>query len=336
LVQKLPWLDYAGQTAPELVACKHSHQIDSLFLAFEQGIQNRLDQKGNITEDEQSVLAVLSLLREVNDGGHRQFFLNSSRRFVPIIGSSLLRIHCDATAEIVADAIAALGSDDIHGEDPVRDNILADCDDRFYQINEIEANLIDFLEAHQDRIQLAKVSAARRGKTSAFLNVSKLYSQLLCVQNTDYSLEWVRCLAEDLAQKQAIPVTESELDGAAVLYALDRSLKGGDLAACEPLALLAFDLMRDHTMQSVLHRDWVNQLIAASQEELADTATLAYLDYLRNSDPALRLTQNRIKFWAAAVQEHAAALPNSAKFFAENFPGVLLDQSLEMEKKGAR
>jgi hypothetical protein len=335
-VQKLPWLEYAGQTAPELVACKHSHQIDSVFLAFEEGIQNKLDQQGRITEDEQAILAVLALRREVNDGGHRQFFLKASRRFVRIIESSLLRIDCDATAKIVADAVAALGSDDIHSEDPVRDEILADCDDRFYQINEIEENLLNFLEAHQDRIQLTRATAARRGKSSAFLNVSKLYSQLLCVQNTDYSLEWVRCLAEDLAQRQAIPVTESELDGAAVLYALDRSLKEGDLDACEPLALLAFDLMRDHTMQSVLHRDWIMQLIAASQEELADTATLAYLDYLRNSDPSLRLTQNRIKFWAAAVQEHATALPGSAKFFAETFPGVLPEQSMETEKKGAR
>ena len=337
----LPWLDYAGQTTPELIACKSSHRIDSLLRAFEQGIQNKLDQQESISDEERLVLAVMALHREVNNGGHQQFFLNSSRHFVPVIESSLLRIDCDETAAIVADAIAALGPEGIHGEDPVRDKILQDCDERFYQSSyqteEIEANLFRFVEANQEKIRPVGVSAAPRPRrTSSFLNVSKLYSMLLSSQQTDFTLEWIRYVAEDMAQKQAVPATEADLDAAAVLYALDQNLKAGDLDACERLALLAFDLARDHTMQGVLHRDWINQLIAASQDELADAATLAYLEYLKSSDPSSRATQNRIKLWAAPVREHAAVLPNSSGFFAANFPGMGVERMLETQTKAAR
>jgi len=311
------------QTTAELIACKTSHRTDALLHAFEQGIQNKLDQQESISDEERLILAVMAYQREVNKGGHQQFFLNSSRQFVPIIESSLLQIHCGQTAEIVADAIAALGPDGIYGEDPVRDKILQDCDERFDQMGEIEENLFHFVELNQDRIRLAGFSAAARPRrTSSFLNVSKLYSMLLKSQQTDFTLEWIRYVAEDMAQKQAIPATDADLDAAAVLYALDQNLKAGDLDACEPLALLAFDLARDHTMQGVLHRDWINQLIAASQDELADAATLTYLEYLKNSDPSSRATQNKIKLWAAPVQEHAAVLPNSSGFFAANFPGI--------------
>ena len=333
-MQTLPWLDYAGQTTPELIACKTSHRIDSLLRAFEQGIQNKLDQQEKISSEERVILAVMALQREVDKGGHQQFFLNSSRQFVPVIESSLLRIGCDETAAIIADAIAALGPEGIHGEDPVRDKILQDCDERFYQTGEIELNLFHFVEANQERIRLASVSAAPRPRrTSSFLNVSKLYSMLLNSQQTDFTLEWIRYVAEDMAQKQAVPASDADLDAAAVLYALDQNLKAGDLDACEPLALLAFDLARDHTMQGVLHRDWINQLIAASQDELADAATLTYLEYLKNSDPSLRATQNRIKLWATPVQEHAAVLPNSSGFFAANFPGMGAGRILETQTK---
>jgi hypothetical protein len=338
-VQTLPWLDYSGQTASALVACRASHRIDSILCAFEEGIRNKVDQKGSITGEERLVLAVMALQREVNDGGLRQFFVNYSRDFAPIIQSSLLRIQCRATAEIVTDAIAALGLTDIsvetvaealQGDDPARDQALRECDDRFYQINEIESNLFSFVEAHQDKIELAGASPApRQTRSSTFLNISKLYAGLIQAHQTDYTLEWTRSVAEDLARKQAIPATASELDGAAVLYSLDQALKAGDLDACEKLALLAFDLVREHTMQGVLHKDWIQQLIASSQEELADAATLAYLEFLKNSDPTVRATHNRIKLWATTLQEHAGALPNSVKFYNENFTGLGLDRIVE-------
>ena len=340
-MQKLPWLDYSGQTTPELIACKDTHRIDSLLCAVEEGIQNKLARGTSISGSERVVLAVMALQREVNNGGHRQFFLNSSREYAPIIGDCLRRTGCESTAEIVADAINALGvslpspeavsaaarRENAGRENTRRDRILHDCDRRFYRTHEIEPNLFHFIETHQDEIQLAQASVPRpQKKTSAFPNVSRLYAQLLCSKQREYCLESARQLAEDLAQQHSIPAADYELEGAAVLYSLHCSLQAEDLDACEPLALLAFDLARDHTMQGVLHRDWINQLIAASQDELADAATLAYLEYLKSSDPSSRATQNRIKLWAAPVREHAAVLPDSVGFFAANFPGVGLER----------
>jgi Domain of unknown function (DUF4375) len=337
-LEKLPWLDYSGQTATELIACKSSHRIDSLLCAFEEGIQNKRDQQGSVTDEERLVLAVMALEREVNNGGHYQFFVNSSRQFAPIIQKSLLRIHCDATAAIVGDAIAALGlpvfseeavSTAIHAEDAVRDQILDDCDQRFYKLHEIEPSLFSFVEAHQNHIQLAKALVTpRRPEASTFPNVSSLYAHLLCSKSTDHSLEGARRLAHDLAQGQSIPATQVELEGAAVLYAFHHALKAGDPAGCEPLARRAFELMREETIQSVLHRKWVNQLIAASQDALADASTLTYLEYLKGSDQSTRSTQNRVKFWAAPLQEHPASLPNSVQFFTTNFPDIGLDKPL--------
>jgi hypothetical protein len=336
---KLPWLDYDGQTAPELVACKSSHRIDSLLCAFEEGIQNKLEQQGSVTDEERLVLAVMALEREVNNGGHWQFFINSSRRFTPIIQDCLLRIHCAATAAIAADAIAALGlsaitaeavSAAIRSEDAARDRILQDCDQRFYKLNEIEANLFGFVEANQDQIQPVKsLVPPMRREPSAFPNATKLYARLRCAKNAEQSLEGARRLARDLAQKGEIPATETELEGAAAMYALHCALKAGDLAAAEPHARRAFELAREMGgIHCNLHRDWVNLLIGASRAAQADAETLKYLEYLKGCDRSKRSTQNGIRFWAAPLQEHPAALSNSVKFFTANFPEVDLAKPL--------
>jgi hypothetical protein len=280
----------------------------------------------------------MALDREVNNGGHYQFFANSSRQFAPVIQKSLLRIHCHATAAIVADASAALGlavfseqavSTAIHAEDAVRDRILDGCDQRFYKLHEIESNLFSFVEAHQNQIHLAKALVApRRLDPPAFPNVTSVYAHLLCSKSNDHSLEGARRLARDLAIEQSMPATEGELERAALLYSLGQYLKAGDLTVCEPLGRRAFELAREDTTQCVLHRKWVNQLIAAKQDGLADASTFAYLEYLKGSDQSTRSTQNRVKFWAAPLQEHPAALPNSFKFFTANFPDVDLAKPL--------
>ena len=101
---------------------------------------------------------------------------------------------------------------------------------------------------------------------------------------------------------------------------MSRALKADDLTACKPLAIPAFELMREHTSHCVLHRKWVMKLIAASQHELADDWTLTYLEFLKGSDQSTIGTQNRIKFWADPLHEHPVALPKSVQFFAANFP----------------
>ena len=215
----------------------------------------------------------------------------------------------------------------IHTEEPGRDEVLDGCDNEFYKINEIEPKLFGFVEAHQDQIRLVKASLpSRRKPASKFRNTSKLFAHLMCSKQAYLGLDGVRQLARELIRQNSITVTDAELEGAAVLHSFACSLRAGDLAACEQLAPRALQLMRGYTMHSVLHRKWVLQLIGGSREELADASALAYLEYLKGSDQSTLSTQNDIKFWAAPLHEHSAALPQSVKFFTANFPDVSLDE----------
>jgi len=335
-LEKPPWLDYTGQTTPELIACKDSHRIDSLLCAFEEGIQAKLSSPG-ITAEEELVLAVMALNREVNNGGHHQFFVNSSCKFAPIIVQCLRRIHCDATAAITERAIAALGlpalsveaaSAAIRIENDARDEILDACDREFYQLDEITPKLFDFVQAHQDQIQLIKASLPPRQPLKKLGNASMLHIHLSLTKSADLNLEGLRLLARELARKNSIAATDTEVEGAVVLHAFRRSLRSGDLAACEPLAPLAFELMRDDALHCGSHRDWVEQLIGASKQDLADAAALAYLEYLEGCDQSTLLTQNRILYWAVLLKKQRAALPKSVRFFIASFPHDDLDKPL--------
>jgi AraC-like DNA-binding protein len=62
-MEKLPWLEYTGQTTSKLIACKNTHRIASLLCAFEWGIQAKVGpgSEEELTKDEPLVLAVMAL-----------------------------------------------------------------------------------------------------------------------------------------------------------------------------------------------------------------------------------------------------------------------------------
>jgi uncharacterized protein DUF4375 len=329
-LEKLPWLDYTGQTTPELIACKGSHRIDSLLCAFEEGIQAKLapQSDGAITDEEELVLAVMALNREVNNGGHHQFFVNSSRQFAPIIVDCLRRIDCVATAAITEKAIAAR-------ELPGSDEILHACDREFYQLNEITPNLFRFVEAHQDQIQLVKASLPPRPPRKKLGNASRIYVRLSLAKKTVLTLDDARQLARELAARDSIPATDAELEGAAVQHAFNCALGTADFAACEALAPRVFELMREDPLHSVLQRKYVEKLIEASRLEQADASMLTYLEYLKSCDQSTLSTQNRILYWAALLKMHRAALPKSVEFFIASFPRDDLNKPLPRQRFAA-
>jgi hypothetical protein len=343
----LPWLDYTGQTTEELIASKDTHSIESLLCAFASGIGGKHGPQGDgrITSEEELVLAVMALDREVNNGGYDQFFVNPSRKFAPIIVDCLRRIDCFATVAITERAIATLRLPEvtveaiaatIYTEDADRDEMLDACNQEFYRLTEITPRLFEFVEAHQDRIQLVKVSVPPRPARRKLDNASKLYISLGCSKNTDHSLDGARRLARELALQDSIPANDAEIEGAAVLYTLRCSLAAGDLDACETLAPRAFELMREGTAHVVVHHRWVEQLIDGSKHESADAATFAYLEYLRSCDQSTLGTQNNILYWAALLQEHRTVLSRSVEFFVANFPDEDLDQRLPAQRFTAK
>src|SRR5713101_1442557 len=139
----LKWLkQYSGQTVEELLSLEGEYRIDSLVLAFEQAIEQKVTRRGSEeTSVERVVRAVEALEREVNNGGYLQFFVNSSVAFVPDIVASLRQINCPRTAEITQRAVDALRLPKltvaaIHSQTEVddegRDEELSKCDDAYY------------------------------------------------------------------------------------------------------------------------------------------------------------------------------------------------------------
>ena len=337
---KLPRVELCGQTTAELIACKNTHRIGSILAAFEWGIQAKIGPGGEqeLTSNERLVLAVMALLREVNNGGYHQFFINSSRRFAPVIVENLQLIGCATTAEITERAISALGVDSVSGEsvseaaaenDLARNKVLDKLDMEFYQINEVEPQLFKFIEAHQDNIQLVKGSKPPfELKLPKRSNASRLCTHLTFTKLQGLTLDELRQSAREVARQKSIDATEADIEAALSLYRFERSLRAGDMAACEALAPRAFELMRDDTMHCVHHKQWVLRLIEKARFELADRSTLYYLEYLKTCDQSALKTQNSVLFWAAPIQENRAVLPKSAAFFKNAFPELDLDAPL--------
>ncbi|NOT01228.1 MAG: DUF4375 domain-containing protein [Phycisphaerales bacterium] len=164
---KLIFLDgFSGETVGQLLALEETHRIDSLVLAFEQAIAQKAAREGSesLTIEEQTVLAVEALEREVNNGGYLQFFVNSSVEFAPIIVGALRRIGCPSVAAITESAISALrvpalsvGAIQrvIDDDDDIRDKVLGECDGRYFECREsIEDRLFSFIKANKSKIDI--------------------------------------------------------------------------------------------------------------------------------------------------------------------------------------
>jgi hypothetical protein len=161
----LPWLDkFDGQSTSELIALEGKYRIDSLVCAFEEAMDQKAARVGLdiLTTVERVILAVEAMEREVNNGGHAQFFVNTSRDFVPFIGDALQHIGCPKTAEIMQRAIAIAeqhpfskmeiknGTWDDNEE---RSDALSDCDNEYFERPEnIEESLFAFIKANRAKI----------------------------------------------------------------------------------------------------------------------------------------------------------------------------------------
>jgi hypothetical protein len=95
---------YAGQSVDQLLALESDHRIDSIILAFEQALEERSLSRA-LTGVERDIL---SMEREVNNGGFHQFFLNRPE-WGALLPSALKRIGCPVTAQIAREAQEYLG-----------------------------------------------------------------------------------------------------------------------------------------------------------------------------------------------------------------------------------
>jgi len=156
---------YEGQSVDELILLAPTHRVDSILLAFESALDAKAMQVGldSLTRVEKTILAIESYEREINNGGHAQFFANVPQ-FTAIIVESLKQIGCTEFAAVTEKAIAALGVKDLTAsivtaacDDLTEDqeDELEACDDAFYGLNyTIGANLFEFIKDNRLSISL--------------------------------------------------------------------------------------------------------------------------------------------------------------------------------------
>jgi Domain of unknown function (DUF4375) len=156
--------EYSGQTVEQLLSWEGAYRIDSLVGAFEEALDQRIARqgKGGLSAEEEIILAIEALEREVNNGGYSLFFENSSREFAPIIVQALVRIGCPRTAEITQRAIDALhlptlsveAIDATVADDKMYED-LNECDKSYYEGPEdIACQLFAFIKTNKDAITL--------------------------------------------------------------------------------------------------------------------------------------------------------------------------------------
>jgi len=216
---KIPWLDYTGQDTAQILACKSTHRIDSLLCALEQAIELRQNRNPEVTTtpDEDTLLAIMALQREVNNGGYHQFFANSSSKYALTIVAALESIGCDATATLTQKAIDALGVRPLTAHaieasvlkpDRKRDRALNALDKQFYKIFEIEPKLFSFVESRPQAFILEKVTVAPKPPKRGNHNLIVLGVGLDFAPKTDRTFEAVRKLAAEIAIKEDIEPTD--------------------------------------------------------------------------------------------------------------------------------
>jgi hypothetical protein len=163
---ELKWLDgYSGQTVDELLALEGKWRTDSIVEAFHQAVQQKWGRVGEdaLSLEKRMIFAIAALEAQVNNGGYKQFFENSSREYTPIMASTLERIGCPKVAEITRKAIDALHLPFVTIEafeaalaaDSYDEEELDRCDQTFFAAREdIADKLLAFIKANPHPITL--------------------------------------------------------------------------------------------------------------------------------------------------------------------------------------
>jgi hypothetical protein len=145
----LGWLDgYSGQTVDELLLFEGTDGVYTILSALAQAVRAKLETTGplKITGVERTLLSVMALLLEVNNGGY-----------------DLVRIGCTELADITQQALDSLSLPKVTvaeieaamaTESTSRDRALERCNIAFYSRTEVWGRLFLYVKEHQDAIRI--------------------------------------------------------------------------------------------------------------------------------------------------------------------------------------
>ncbi len=164
----LGWIDdYEGQSVDDILAFADSEDPYQLLSCLEQAIQEHWRKNPGATGVENIIMAVMALLREVNNGGFDQFFRNSSKRWAFFARDALVHIGREDAAKIAGRAIRALGipntamavgpgvgekfdilDQKMSTSSTRRDEIFQECDVAFCNLPKLPASLLAYARKH--------------------------------------------------------------------------------------------------------------------------------------------------------------------------------------------
>ncbi len=104
-----------------------------------------------LSDPEQTVLAIEALEREVNNGGYQQFFINSSKEYIPIIVKALEAIGCPKIAHLTKVVILEFNKNLNHEKRLLA--LLEKFDEFYFERDEsIEDQLYEYIKKHKNEI----------------------------------------------------------------------------------------------------------------------------------------------------------------------------------------
>ena len=153
---------YSGQTTDQLLALEDNYRVDSIVLAFEEALLHKSNRE--LSREEQYVLAVEALEREVNNGGYLQFFTHACEH-TAIVEAALRAIDCPVMAQVTHDALTALELEDDFTPDDVAAaaedadeslrEVLEECDNRHFDEGEpIADKLFEWIRRNRKSIRV--------------------------------------------------------------------------------------------------------------------------------------------------------------------------------------
>ena len=326
----LPPVEYTGQTLEELLAFKGTHSLHSLLCAIEEASQLRRSRNPQRSPSaaESVLLAVLAFEREVNNGGFAQFFSNSSRVYAAQIVDALEQTGCTSLADLAARAIACLDVNPVTPsavleamlrEDHARDGALEALDQSFYKTPSPAAELLEFVESNRGQFTLEKTFVPPREIVRGATQAGRISLALRFAPHTDFSYAAVRDLAAKLSVENGIGGSEQDLEGGVSMHLFGHAIETGDLDTCQVFGARAFELTWEDTSHCVLHKQWVEKLLAAGHDPRADEAALQYLTRLNAEDHSSRFIRKRVGFFADLIRKHRERLPQSNRFLLDHF-----------------
>lgn len=283
-----PLLSYKGQSSGELLAAKKTHTPDSVLWALGAAIQTKHERGQKLGDTEAVVAAVLALHREAHAKGLRAFLSKSAE--AERIVERLTAIGATKAAAILSAQAASK-----------RKNL----DEDYFALTEVEPKLWAFIERNRSSINVPAMEDVE-SPSLELSPIEELYSLLeegfFQPKNEAHCLKKTR----QLAARLDMPVSEEQIEGAALWFLLGAWIEEGRFDDCAGIGERVLALAGSEAGFEFLN--WAELLLENGRAAEADRWAAAYL---RQARTGLKDTAEWAG-WKDLLRQNKKHLPQAA------------------------